>query len=42
LYYKGKAGGVKNWTAMPEVFPDGVSGVSQKTGRPIVAHNRYL
>jgi len=26
---------------MPDVFPDGISGLSEKTGWPIVAHNRY-
>ena len=40
-YYKGQSNGVKNWTAMAGVFPDGISGLSQRTGWPIVAHNRY-
>jgi len=26
---------------MPDIFPDGISGLSDKTSWPIVAHNRY-
>lgn len=40
-YYKGLANGVKNWTAMPSIFPNGIDSVVQKTGWPVVAHNRY-
>lgn len=40
-YYKGHNGGVKNWTARPDVFPDGIQGLQNKTKWPIVAHNRY-
>eukprot|EP00731_Ephydatia_muelleri_P018789 Em0011g829a len=40
-YYKGVANGVKNWTAMPSIFPNGIDNVVQKTGWPILAHNRY-
>eukprot|EP00516_Mucochytrium_quahogii_P002198 CAMPEP_0203752530 /NCGR_PEP_ID=MMETSP0098-20131031/6439_1 /ASSEMBLY_ACC=CAM_ASM_000208 /TAXON_ID=96639 /ORGANISM=" , Strain NY0313808BC1" /LENGTH=749 /DNA_ID=CAMNT_0050642739 /DNA_START=515 /DNA_END=2764 /DNA_ORIENTATION=- len=40
-YYKGKGGGVKNWTAMPKVFPNGIVGVLNYTKWDIVAHNRY-
>jgi len=32
---------VKNWTAMPDVFPNGIQAVVSKTGWPIVAHNRW-
>ena len=32
---------MKNWTAMPSVFPNGIQMVVAKTGWPIVAHNRY-
>ena len=41
-YYKGDHDGVKNWTAMTTVFPNGIEYVSQKTGWPIVAHNRFF
>eukprot|EP01060_Flectonema_neradi_P022193 TRINITY_DN3046_c2_g1_i1.p1 TRINITY_DN3046_c2_g1~~TRINITY_DN3046_c2_g1_i1.p1 ORF type:complete len:565 (+),score=113.29 TRINITY_DN3046_c2_g1_i1:50-1696(+) len=40
-YYKGKQNGVKNWTAMPSIFPDGIDTVYNKTQWPIIAHNRY-
>lgn len=40
-YFRGYSGGVKNWTAMPNVFPNGIEAVTTKTGWPIVAHNRY-
>ena len=40
-YYKGVGNGVKNWTAMTDVFPNGIDFVVQKTGWPIVAHNRF-
>ena len=40
-YFKGNSDGVKNWTAMPSVFPRGIEYVSNITGWPIVAHNRY-
>ena len=34
-YYKGVGGGVKNWTAMPAVFPDGMAGLYGKTQWPL-------
>ena len=40
-YYKGVGNGVKNWTAMADVFPHGIDYVVEKTGWPIVAHNRF-
>jgi hypothetical protein len=40
-YYKGVGNGVKNWTAMPEVFPHGLDYLYNKTGWPVVGHNRY-
>ena len=41
-YYKGIGDGVKQWTAMPEVFPDGLPAlVRQLENIPVVAHNRY-
>ena len=41
-YYKGMHNGVKNWTAMPSIFPRGIEYVANVTGWPIVAHNRYF
>ncbi|XP_069938089.1 uncharacterized protein [Cherax quadricarinatus] len=41
-YYKGVGNGVKNWTEMPEVFPDGIVKLHEITGLPIIAHNRYF
>jgi len=29
---KGKGGGVKNWTAQPNIFPDGARYLSEHTG----------
>lgn len=43
-YYKGIGDGVKNWTAMPSVFPGGNAGMRElaaATGWKIIAHNRY-
>ena len=41
-YFKGTGDGVKNWTAMPSIFPNGIDYVFDNTGNmPIVAHNRY-
>jgi hypothetical protein len=40
-YFKGPDGGVKNWTAMPNIFPDGIARVTQATKWGIVAHNRW-
>lgn len=40
-YYKGADGAVKNWTARPDIFPDGIEAVTEATKWPIVAHNRY-
>eukprot|EP01083_Nonionella_stella_P114908 340133_1 len=40
-YYKGIAGGVKNWTARPDVFPHGLSYLYQQTKWKMQAHNRY-
>jgi hypothetical protein len=41
-YYQGIEGGIKNSTARPDVFPDGVSGVHRRIGNlPLAAHNRY-
>jgi len=31
-YYKGQGDGVKNWTAMPDVFPNGIESMVAKTG----------
>lgn len=40
-YYKGIANGVKNWTAMPSIFPHGIAPVYEQTHWFITAHNRY-
>lgn len=40
-YFKGIGGGVKNWTARPDVFPNGIQSMQSKTKWSIVAHNRY-
>jgi len=40
-YYKGIGGGVKNWTARPDIFPDGIQSMVKATGWPVQAHNRY-
>ncbi|XP_062503496.1 uncharacterized protein LOC134180364 [Corticium candelabrum] len=40
-YFKGNANGVKNWTAMPDVFPRGIEYLHNMTSWPIFAHNRY-
>jgi len=40
-YYKGDGNGVKNWTAMGSIFPDGADSVYNETQWPVVAHNRY-
>jgi hypothetical protein len=40
-YFKGPKDGVKNWTAMPSVFPGNISAVTADTQWPIVAHNRW-
>ena len=40
-YFKGDNGGVKNWTAMPSIFPGGMQAVYEGTKWKIQAHNRY-
>ena len=40
-YYWGDTSGVKNWTAMPRVFPRGIEYIYNKTKWPIFAHNKY-
>ena len=40
-YFKGDNGGVKNWTARPDIFPDGMQAVYEGTKWKIQAHNRY-
>ena len=40
-YYRGNADGVKNWTSMSNIFPNGIKKVSERTNWKIVAHNRY-
>jgi hypothetical protein len=41
-YYKGIEQGVKQWTAVPNVFPDGPVEVHRRLENiPLAAHNRY-
>ena len=40
-YYKGDGDGVKNWTARPDIFPNGIDSMVKKTGWRPVAHNRW-
>jgi len=40
-YFKGVDDGVKNWTAMPSVFPRGLEYVWEQTGWLVQGHNRY-
>ena len=41
-YYKSQGGGgVTNWTARPDVFPDGFAYVTAQTGWLVQGHNRY-
>ena len=40
-YYKGVDNGVKNWTAMPSIFPGGMRAVYEGTKWKIQAHNRF-
>ena len=40
-YYKGINDGVKNWTAIQELFPNGFDPIKELTDWPVVAHNRF-
>lgn len=40
-YYKGENGGVSDWTAMPDIFPNGIEALYNATGWLVQAHNRY-
>ena len=40
-YYKGAAGGVKNWTARPDVFPSGLQALHANLTYGFVGHNRW-
>ena len=40
-YFKGLKNGVKNWTAMPSIFPDGLEYVYDHTGWLVQGHNRF-
>lgn len=40
-YFKGTYNGVKNWTAMPSVFPNGLAALHNELKLGFVAHNRY-
>ncbi|UJR16105.1 hypothetical protein I4U23_003017 [Adineta vaga] len=42
FYYKGLNGGVSQWQARPDIFPDGLPFVyRQVENTPLAAHNRY-
>jgi hypothetical protein len=41
-YYKGTGGGVSQYTAMPNIFPDGLQGLHRRLENiPLATHNRY-
>ena len=40
-YYWDKNGAVKNWTAMPNIFPNGIPPLVNKTGWRVFAHNKW-
>jgi hypothetical protein len=41
-YYKGIGDGVSNWTARPDIFPDGLQALHRRVENiPLAAHNRY-
>lgn len=40
-YYQGVGSGVSNWIGRPDVFPHGNDYLRNKTGWPIMGHNRY-
>ena len=40
-YYKGVKDGVKNWTSMKSVFPDGLKYIYDETGWLVQGHNRF-
>ena len=41
-YFKGEDQGLKNWTARPTQFPNGIKPTNDYTGWPVVAHNRWF
>ena len=41
-YLKGIDNGVKSWTSLPLVFPDGLEYLFNQTGLQIAAHNRKV
>lgn len=41
FYFKGQLGGVKNWTARPDVFPSGLQALHANLTYPFLAHNRW-
>ena len=40
-YFKGELGGVKNWTARPDIFPNGLQALHANLTVPWLAHNRW-
>lgn len=41
-YHKGAGQGVKNWTEIEVLVPEGIGHLNDVTGWPIIAHNRYF
>ena len=39
-YYQGVGGGVTEWIGRPDIFPQGNDYLRNKTGWPIMGHNR--
>ena len=40
-YWKGDGDGVTTWTARPDIFPDGILPLVNRTGWAVVGHNRF-
>lgn len=40
-YWKGLDDGVTTWLPRPDIFPDGIYPLYNKTGWPVVGHNRF-
>jgi hypothetical protein len=40
-YYQGWYGGLKNWTARPDAFPNGIQSMHVKTNWPVIAHSKF-
>jgi hypothetical protein len=40
-YFRGLGGGVQTWEGRPDIFPNGMCDLYNKTQWPVVAHNRF-